>query len=421
MSAGNRGGIIFGIIIAMSAVFCYFVPFVLLPNLEMAMALPVIQLPGEILIKDVPFIGNFTNTAVGIILADIAVIAIALIIRNPKLVPEGFQNFFEIIIEYLYGLAKQVAGEKTGTRIFPLVASIFLIVLMANWIELIPGVDSVGLIHCAPEGKQGYPIRTDDGEFKTFNFLKVSEVGIGADKEIATEADYHACEAKWFGIVEHDEEAESSEEDPTHTEDEGATEGEADTAENTEATNAEDAEDGEHDEAVTTEDHSEGGDAAEEGHGEANADLFVVTPFVRAAATDLNMTLALALISFFTIQFYGVRELGIGYFAKFINLPALGSMGENPMGLMDFAVGLLEIVSELSKILSFGFRLFGNIFAGQVLLFVMAFLVATLLPVGFYGLEIFVGLIQAYVFFMLTLVFSGMATISHHGDDDHDH
>jgi F-type H+-transporting ATPase subunit a len=94
---------------------------------------------------------------------------------------------------------------------------------------------------------------------------------------------------------------------------------------------------------------------------------------------------------------------------------------------MDFIVGLLELISEIAKIISFGFRLFGNIFAGQVLLFVMAFLVATMLPSIFYGLELFVGLIQAFVFAMLVLVFSAMAMQKHdhgdhgdvHGRDDH--
>ena len=90
------------------------------------------------------------------------------------------------------------------------------------------------------------------------------------------------------------------------------------------------------------------------------------------------------------------------------------------MGAMDFVVGLLEIISELAKIVSFGFRLFGNIFAGQVLLFVMTFLVATLLPAIFYGLELFVGLIQAFVFSMLLLVFSTMA-MAGHGHDDEEH
>ncbi|MBN1565162.1 MAG: F0F1 ATP synthase subunit A, partial [Anaerolineae bacterium] len=124
--------------------------------------------------------------------------------------------------------------------------------------------------------------------------------------------------------------------------------------------------------------------------------------------------------AFIAIQVFGVQALGISYFAKFINTPALGNMDKNPMGAMDFVVGLLEIISELAKIVSFGFRLFGNIFAGQVLLFVMTFLVATLLPAIFYGLELFVGLIQAFVFAMLLLVFSTMA-MAGHGHDDEEH
>jgi len=90
------------------------------------------------------------------------------------------------------------------------------------------------------------------------------------------------------------------------------------------------------------------------------------------------------------------------------------------MGLMDFAVGLLEIVSELSRIISFGFRLFGNLFAGQVLLFVIPFLAGALLPLAIYGFEMFVGVIQAFVFGMLLLVFSAMATIEHRHEEDHD-
>jgi F-type H+-transporting ATPase subunit a len=85
-------------------------------------------------------------------------------------------------------------------------------------------------------------------------------------------------------------------------------------------------------------------------------------------------------------------------------------------GLIDFAVGLLEIVSELAKILSFSFRLFGNIFAGSVLLFVMGSLVPVVVQSGFLMLEFFVGLIQAIVFGMLTMVFMAQATQSHHGD-----
>jgi F-type H+-transporting ATPase subunit a len=90
------------------------------------------------------------------------------------------------------------------------------------------------------------------------------------------------------------------------------------------------------------------------------------------------------------------------------------------MGIMDFGVGLFEIISEIAKMISLAFRLFGNIFAGQLLLFIIGFLVATLLPVAVYGLEFAVGAIQAYVFAVLTLVFSAQA-MQGHGHDDEDH
>lgn len=412
MTTNQRGTLIFLIIVGAAVLFCWFVPFVLLPSIDAAMALPVIQLPGEILIKDVPLIENFTNTAVGLLITDVLVILIALSLRNPKMVPTGFQNLFEMIVGYLHSLTKQIVGAHKAPKIFPLVASIFLFVLVANWIELVPGVDSIGLIHCAEDGMAGYPVQVDESEapFEDGLFgnpvvaLKIEEAGKAGD--IATEEDYHACEAKWFG---HTEEGHGDEGDAAHdAADEGDHDADEDTPADTEgAAEVEGAVDGE-------------GHAADEEH-VVNPDLLVVTPFVRAAATDLNMTLSLALIAFLAIQYFGVQELGLMYFAKFINLPALGNLSKKPMGVMDFAVGLLEIVSELSKILSFGFRLFGNIFAGQVLLFVIPFLVATLMPAGVYGLELFVGLIQAFVFFMLTLVFSGMAMEGHHGDDDEHH
>jgi F-type H+-transporting ATPase subunit a len=90
-------------------------------------------------------------------------------------------------------------------------------------------------------------------------------------------------------------------------------------------------------------------------------------------------------------------------------------------GVIDFAVGLLELISEFAKILSFGFRLFGNIFAGALLLSILGALTAVVVPSALYGLEFFVGIIQAYVFAMLTLVFMSQATVSHHGDDHAEH
>ncbi len=124
-------------------------------------------------------------------------------------------------------------------------------------------------------------------------------------------------------------------------------------------------------------------------------------PLFRGPTADLNTTLALAIIAVVSVQYFGLRTLGISYLKKFFNF-------SDPIM---FGVGLLEIVSEFSRILSFAFRLFGNIFAGEVLLTVIAFLMPLIVPLPFLGLELFVGIIQALVFSMLTAVFLNMATV----------
>ncbi len=126
-------------------------------------------------------------------------------------------------------------------------------------------------------------------------------------------------------------------------------------------------------------------------------------PYLRAGTADLNTTIALALISFTLIQIFGIQAAHLGYFSKFINF-------SSPIA---FYVGILELISEFAKIISFAFRLFGNVFAGEVLLVVISALVPILVPMPFYGLEIFVGLVQALVFTMLSLVFFNMATEHH--------
>jgi len=125
----------------------------------------------------------------------------------------------------------------------------------------------------------------------------------------------------------------------------------------------------------------------------------VLVPLFRAGTADLNTTLGLALIAILVIQVSGFKTLGLGYLKKFINF---GSP-------INFFVGILELVSEFSKVISFAFRLFGNIFAGEVLLTVIAFLIPVIAPIPFMGLELFVGFIQALVFSMLTSVFLSLA------------
>lgn len=123
---------------------------------------------------------------------------------------------------------------------------------------------------------------------------------------------------------------------------------------------------------------------------------------LRSPSSDLNFTLAIAVSTVISIQLFGIAGLGFFRYAKrFINF-------SSPL---KFFVGLLELIGEAAKIVSFSFRLFGNIFAGEVLLIVVYFLAPYVLPLPFMFLEIFVGFIQALVFSMLTLVFLKIATV----------
>lgn len=202
--------------------------------------------------------------------------------RNISLVPNSTQSVAEMLVGGLYDFFSSVTGKHVKD-VFPLVASLFIFILTANWVGLLPGVGTVGLFH--------------GEEF---------------------------------------------------------------------------------------------------------------TPLLRGATADLNTTVALALFAMVAIQYFGFKTAGIHYGKRFFNFG-------NPMY---FFLGLLELVSELSKVISFAFRLFGNIFAGEVLLAVMAFLMPFVAPLPFMAMELFVGFIQALVFSMLTAVFLTVAVS--HGEEVHD-
>jgi F-type H+-transporting ATPase subunit a len=123
-------------------------------------------------------------------------------------------------------------------------------------------------------------------------------------------------------------------------------------------------------------------------------------PLFRAPTTDLNFTLALALIAFFTIEVTGIATLGFFKYAhKYVTL-------KSPIS---FVVGLIELVSNLGRLVSFSFRLFGNIFAGEVMVMVAGYFLPYVLPAPLMGFEMFIGLIQALVFAMLTMFFIKLA------------
>lgn len=183
-----------------------------------------------------------------------------------------------------------------------------------------------------------------------------------------------------------------------------------------------------HEEVVVAE-HGEEEAIAEHSEGDHEAELELL-PFFRSANAHLSTTLALAIISVVAAQYFGIQAQKRHYLDKYLNFrasspkpgPKEGSISKLAYVMevgINGLVGLLEILLEALKVLPFSFRLFGNIFAGEVLLFVVSYLFVFIFPIIFLGLELFVGLIQGLIFAMLTLVFFLIATTSHHGEESH--
>jgi len=141
----------------------------------------------------------------------------------------------------------------------------------------------------------------------------------------------------------------------------------------------------------------------------------ILVPLLRAPTSDLNTTVALSAFAIIYIQYLGLKHAGpLVYIGRFLNF-------KSPIG---FFIGIVELISEVSRIISFSFRLFGNVFAGEVLITVIFYLTMTLvpyipiLPLPFFALELAVGAVQAFIFCFLTLMFTSMAVVSH---DSHGH
>lgn len=154
------------------------------------------------------------------------------------------------------------------------------------------------------------------------------------------------------------------------------------------------------------------------------------THLLKPANTDMNVPLALALISFIFVEYFGLRTHGIRYIGKFINIGSMvkgfgqllrgklkAGLSGILLGVIDAFIGVVELLSELIRILSFTFRLFGNMTAGEILLLSVIFLVPWLIAPIFYGLELFVGGVQALIFSGLTLIFLTLAVA--HGEEGH--
>ena len=436
--------------------------------------IPFIQLPGEKFPEgyNIPFLDiRWTNTMVGSVIVWIVLLLFVVYVtrRRPKdgneAPPGGFYNMFEMLFEGLMGFVGGIAGGRHFRLIFNMFMTIFLVVLMANWMELVPGVDTIGFIH--PHVKEKYDAEKDEYKLITTDGYEIYQGFLGisyvngqcdwispADEAAADEAALTAAAAAAkaaemdmsqdaayaryqaahgdHGEGEGDEAAGDGHGDDSHGE--AAADSDAATAAYDEVLAARVAEKqaradrGCHT-GVATAPWQDGYEPYDKSkakdislHPDPSSEAaklvpWVVLPFVRVPSTDLNMTLSIALIAFVMIQYIGFKALGIGYLTKFFNFSTLF---KSPLGGIDVAVGLLELIGDFAKILSFSFRLLGNIFAGSILLFVMSFLVP-ILPWPFFILEFFVGVIQALVFALLTAIFMNLATVSHHHDDEHDH
>jgi F-type H+-transporting ATPase subunit a len=331
----------------------------------------------------------------------VLIILALLATRGMTMVPRGrLQNLAEGVVGWLLGLCESVAGHRNGRKFFPLIATIFLFILVANWTALLPFFGTVGRVETAeeyiahhteelvhemnaelPPGAAPHPDHYDekhppshevaehiqahvgDKKFAIFNGdegsgLRAIPPGYNVVKEI-TAAEYWDFEhwAPRHGTVESDGKQVNLD---------GKTVG-------------------------------------------------ILVPFFRSMNTDINNPLAFAFIAMVMIETWGVQANGFfSYLSRFLTFKG------GPIG---FIVGILETVGEASRLVSFTFRLLGNMFAGEVLLLSFLFLlpVMTLIGVLPFILETFVGLVQAVVFAALTLVFATLASESHEHKEDHEH
>ena len=354
-----------------------------------ASSLPAIQLPAEKVADGFSTpIGkwNLMNTMVTTWLAMLVLTLISIKIRrNLKDVPGRLQALFEVIIEFFLTLCEQIAGKEKARRFFPLVFTIFIFIVVANWMGILPGFGTVGRI-AGPEEIAHHHLKDDDAHY-TDPAIGMTGPDSYDSKETKAQADgsdgaqRHSDESDLDAVKLHV--FRDYESIPLATLLPGSLKEELTFAQ-------------------YGENHGDVGEGKRAGH---------LVPFLRSANTDLNMSLAIALIAMAMVHFWGFSILGFfGHAGKFISLKS------GPIG---FFVGILELISELGRIISFTFRLFGNIFAGEVLLMAMAFLLPLIGIIPFLGLELFVGLIQAFVFAMLTLVFASMASMSHDDGDHH--
>jgi F-type H+-transporting ATPase subunit a len=357
-----------------------------------------------------------TNTIVSTLIADLILILLAFSAwrfyrKGADRAPKGFLNAFEAIIEFLWNSVSGSAGTKWAKRILPVVATIFLLIFAANMVKLIPGFESIGQLHSVKEAGTAYGPKElfHIGDFGVYTIDKGCSYTV-SEKPVGNPAEGDAAEAGKPDLLISipqvvDKKDINGDGDTTDLVDRPAPpHGCPFDAEVRAGTAFIDA-------------PAEGTEGTSHAGGTELCIACEVVPFLRGTATDINFPFALAILTVLLTQVYGVWAQGPKYFEKFFQIRRLVKGG--PFGVIDFGVGLLEVILEFAKILSFGFRLFGNIFAGALLLSIIGALTAVVVPAGLYIFEVFFGIIQAYVFFLLATIFISGATVAHGHEEQH--
>lgn len=319
----------------------------------------------------------FTFLVVCIILAILMISASA----RPKLVPGRWQGFWELVVETLLNLVESSLGRtKLARRLFVLIATLFIFILFANWFSLLPGVGSIGyeeheIVAGSATDKLstgGYGLLTAEGELRSAaNETSPAVTNLAS----STAVKVNNIQGDWAQVVEV----------PT------TVKAKADFT------------------PVVANGKEVSGYLPVSAVTPAKVGRIIV-PILRAPNADLNMTLAMALITVITANIIAIISHGVGGWVKeFFPKPYV----------MDPLLTPIEIVTQFARILSLTFRLFGNVFAGEVLLTIILKLAAPILVV-FQGLELFFGFIQALVFSMLTLAYMTQAIGSGH-EEEHGH
>jgi F-type H+-transporting ATPase subunit a len=322
--------------------------------------IPNIVVPGEPLGPDWLWNSLFTTFIVDIVIIIMALLGRAGLGKDGAAPTNWWGRAWEAFVEYLY---KNYMVPTLGSRakvVAPLALSFFVFILVCAMFELVPGNESVGKIEAAPEGFRGFcAVKSGPAWLIT---------GYEVDKAQGFEASCGYSLSQAEGAIGPQKMASLASD-------------------------------------VTGAPVMAGGNPN---------DGAALIPFLRRPTSVLSTTLALALVAFVFIELQGIRANGIHYFERFFQVGAWRRGKQGMMtGLISYIqaglVGPLELISEFLRIISLAFRLFGNMFAGTVLVLVMMSILPVLLPAIFFGLEFAVGVIQAFVFFMLITIFTSLA------------